>query len=102
LSVLSVLSALSVLSVALDLDDGFGADCGRGVRRETQARAAAGTIFAILEDQAAAVRFGDLAAQDEADARAARLRREERHEQVPGVRESWSFVLNPQLDRRRR
>src|SRR3954447_18791236 len=41
-------------------------------------------VGAVLEHQGAAVAFGDLAAEHQADARPARLRGEERDEQVGG------------------
>ena len=45
------------------------------------------------------MRFGDLPAQDEADAGAAWLRREEGHEQVRRVRQAGPFVIDPQANR---
>src|SRR5262245_1690813 len=70
-------------------------------QRNTQAGPAPDSIVAVLENEAAPVRLGDLPAEDQADAGPARFRREERHEQVSGVRQSRAFVLHPQLHRRR-
>src|SRR5262245_17953075 len=67
--------------------------------RYSQKRAASAAIRAVVERERSAVSFGDLAAQDEADARSARLRREERHEQVRLVRQADPFVFNPELER---
>src|SRR5690349_12952895 len=48
------------------------------------------------------MRFSDLTAENEPDPRPSRLRREERHEEVAGIRQSRAFVLHPQLHRWRR
>ena len=72
------------------------------LQRQAQRGAHARAIGPILELQAAAVRLGDLPAQHQADAGAAGLGGEERHEQVAGIREARTLVLDPQFDRRRR
>ncbi len=54
-------------------------------------------LRAVLEAQRAAVRLGDLAAERQTDARAGRLGREERHEQVRRVRQPGSFILDGEL-----
>ena len=46
------------------------------------------------------MRLGDLAAEHQPDAGAARLGREKRHEQIRRVRESRALVLNHHLQRR--
>src|SRR5690606_282688 len=76
-----------------------GADSTQG---EADGRAAAGAVGAILECNRTAVRFGDLAAEGEADARPVRLGREERHEQVCGVRKAAALVFDLDLDERPR
>ena len=50
------------------------------VEGDAQARLATVCLFAVFERQRAAVRFGNLAAENQADARAARLGREKRYE----------------------
>ncbi len=67
-------------------------------RRQPQIGAAAAPIGPILQRQRSAVRFGDLAAEDEADAGSARLCREERHEQVRGIRQARSLIVDPELE----
>ena len=73
--------------------------CGDFDARVTSGRrsagAAAGAVVAVLEHQAAAVAFGDLPAEDQADAGAAGLGREERHEQVAGVRQARALRPRP-------
>ena len=59
---------------------------------------AARALSAVDEAQRAAVRFGDLSAQDETDPRAARLRREERDEEIFRVRQSRSFVFDLEFE----
>src|SRR5262245_38843313 len=66
--------------------------------RNTEAGPASSPIRPILERKRPAVRFGDLAAQDQADARSAGLRREERHEQVPFVRQAGALVVHPEVE----
>ena len=70
--------------------------------RQAQARDAAAVALAVLERQRAAVRLGDLPRQHEPDARAARLRREERHEEVRRVRQPRPVVGDPDLEPGRR
>src|SRR6188474_3468263 len=65
---------------------------------QAQTRPATRPRTPVLEDEGAAVRLRDLAAEDEADARSLGLGREERHEQVPGVGEARSAVVDPDLD----
>ena len=57
----------------------------RSKRQPERGQAAGCAVFAILQIERAAVIFSDLAAQEQADARAARLRREERDEQIGGA-----------------
>src|SRR5437773_1695566 len=78
-----------------------GLPAGGRLEREPEAGAAAGPVGAVLQRQAAAVGFRNLTAQDEPDPGAARLRREERDEQVSRVRQPRALVLHPQLHRRR-
>ena len=66
--------------------------------RQAQVGAAAAAVGAVFQRQRAAVRFGDLPAEHQADARSARLGREERHEQVRRVRQPRSFIVDPQLE----
>src|SRR5512132_1778925 len=49
---------------------------------------------ASFQGKGTAVRFGNLAAQHESDARTRGLRREKWHEQVRGVRQAWPLVFN--------
>src|SRR5439155_1217204 len=66
--------------------------------RQPQIRAAAASIGTIFERQRSAVRFRDLTAQHESYSRSARLRREERHEQISCIRQTGAFVVDPQLE----
>ena len=65
---------------------------------EPEEGAAAAGVGAVLERERAAVRFGDLAAEHQADARAAGLGGEERHEQVGGVRQPGPSSSTDDLD----
>ena len=56
----------------------------------------------VREGQGAAVGLGDLAAEDQADAGASRLRREERHEQVRRGRKAGAVVVHADLESGRR
>src|ERR1051325_11573764 len=67
--------------------------------RNSKPGAAATRVFAILQRQRAAVSFGDLPAQHQADARTALLGREERHEQVRRIREARALVFYGNLER---
>src|SRR5205809_7081040 len=67
--------------------------------RQSQVGAAAAAVYPILERQRSAVGFRDLAAQEEADARSTGLGREERHEEVRGIRQAGALILNPELER---
>src|SRR5438552_1950920 len=52
---------------------------------------------ASLESEGTPVRFGDLTAQDEADATAAGLRREKRHKEIGRIRDAWTRVLDAEF-----
>src|SRR4051794_24083574 len=68
-------------------------------QRQMQPRhRAARSVAAILQSHGAAVRFGDHAAQRESDAAAARLRGEERDEQVRGAADAVSVVDHMDVD----
>src|SRR3954462_3447333 len=84
-----------------DVREIVGAQLCEGVQRQTKAGAAALPIRSVLEYEASSVRFRDLPAQDQADARPARLGREEWHEQIAGVGQTGPFVFDPELHRRR-
>src|SRR2546421_12400311 len=66
--------------------------------RQPKARLAAARARAVSERERAAVRFGDLAREDETYPRPARLRGEEGHEEVRGAGEAQALVLDPNLD----
>src|SRR5262245_40754209 len=66
---------------------------------ESKGRNTAAAVRPIFQRQRSAVRLGDLAAENQSDARALRLRREERNEEVGAVRDSRSFVLDRQRHR---
>ena len=51
----------------------------------------------VLQRESAAVRFGDLPAENEPDTRTCGLRREERHEEIGIVRQPRAFVVDPEL-----
>src|SRR5437763_15485322 len=70
----------------------------RRLERQAQASLAAATARAVFERERAAVRLCDLAREHEADARTARLRGEEGHEEVRGAREAQALILDPYLD----
>lgn len=70
---------MTALSASLRLIGGHAESGG-----EAKARDAAGAVGAVLEHEGAAVAFGDLAAEDKADAGASGLRGEERDEEVGG------------------
>jgi len=53
---------------------------------------AAAPVGAVLQREGAAVGFGDLAAEDQADSLASRLGGEERDEEVRGVGNTGAFV----------
>ena len=84
-------SAVGTLRRWPDLAAGFG----QRLKRHAEGGAAADAVGAVRQQQCAAVRFGDLAAEDQADPGAARLGREERHEQVAGVRQARALRLRP-------
>ena len=65
---------------------------------QAQSCLAAGRGGSVFERESAAVGFGDLAAQDQADAGAAGFRGEEGHKQVVGVGEAWAVVLDDDVD----
>src|SRR5215467_14208488 len=68
------------------------------LERQPQKRAASARPGAILERQRAAVRLRDLAAEHQADPGAARLRGEERDEEIRRVRQPRALVVDPQLE----
>ena len=82
----------------------IGPASGRRSDGQPQARDRAAVPAPVLERQAAAVRLGDLPRQHEADARAARLGREERDEEVAGASEGPGRRRRPRsrADRRPR
>src|SRR5215472_9995347 len=55
------------------------------------------SVRAVLQGQFAAVGFGDLAAKNKADARAAWLGSKERHKKIGGIGKSRTIIENPQL-----
>ena len=67
--------------------------------RQAQAGPAAGLAHVVLQDQGAAVGFGDLAAERQAEARTMILRGEEGHEDVRAVGQPWIVVVPENLDR---
>src|SRR6267143_5229024 len=69
------------------------------LHRKPQVGPAARPGMPVVESEDAAVGLGDLAAQDEADAGALRLGREERHEEVRGVGQPRPVVVDPQIER---
>src|SRR6266540_3806944 len=69
---------------------------------KSQAGDAAGTVRAVFESERAAVGLGDLSRENQPDARAFGLCREEGNEEVRGVREARPFVADPDLEARRR
>lgn len=70
------------------------------LKRQSQARFASPAASSILKRQRAAVRFGDLATQDESDAGTAGLGGKERHKEIRGVGEARPFVLDVQFKMR--
>jgi len=62
-----------------------------------QAGDATGAVGAVFQGEGAAVVLGDLAAEDEADAGAGGFRREERHEEVPGIGDAGAIVGDSDL-----
>ena len=71
-------------------------------RGQEQARDATRLTVSILERQAAPMGFGNLAAQGQADTGAGRLGSKERHEEVRGVGQAGSVVLDAHFDVRSR
>ena len=70
----------------------------RDLFRQAQQRFATAAAFAIHQGQGTAVRFRDLPAQSQPDSRTARLRGEERHEEIGRVHDALPFVLHVKLD----
>src|SRR3954468_16201789 len=66
--------------------------------RKSQVGAAAAAVGAVVQRQRAAVGFGDLTAQHEADAGSTRFGGEEGHEQVRRVGQPRSLIVDPQLE----
>ena len=64
---------------------------------QAQPSAAASAIGTVLEGQAAAVRFRDLPAQDQADAGASRFRRKEWDEEIGARGQAWPLVADQHL-----
>src|SRR3954470_12127143 len=62
-----------------------GAELCEGVQRETKAGAAALSIRSVFEYEASSMRFRNLPAQYQSDARPPGLGCEERHEQIAGI-----------------
>src|SRR5436305_8568674 len=60
---------------------------------QSKRRDAAFGATAVLEQQRAPMRFGNLSRENETDSRSLRLRREKGNEQVRAARQSWSLVL---------
>src|SRR6266700_5716915 len=65
-----------------------------------QARLAALPVCAIFQGELTAMSLGDLPAEDQTNAGAARLGREEWHEKVGGVGKSKTFVNDPHVELR--
>src|SRR6266571_5314461 len=65
---------------------------------QAQVRFAAGGAFAILQAERAAVGFGDLPAQDQANAGAAGFGSVEGNEEIGRVRKSRSVVLDENIE----
>src|SRR5512140_2019138 len=65
---------------------------------EAKRSGAAGAVGSVLEGQRAAMGVGDLAAEDESDSSAARLRRVERDEEVRAAGQAGAFVDDRDLD----
>ena len=55
-------------------------------------------VSPVLECQRPAVRFGDLAAQYQADSRSSGLGGEEWNEQIACIRETGSFIIDPHFN----
>src|SRR5579875_592895 len=68
------------------------------LNREPQNRFATGAGLSVAQAQCTAVGFGDLAADDEADAGAATFGGKERNEQIGGVGETRAFVAHDDFD----
>src|SRR5271169_6151607 len=68
------------------------------VERQAQARFAAALGLAIFERERSAVSFGNLPAENQANARAALLGGEERDEEVRWVGDARPVVLHPDFD----
>src|SRR4029077_3885446 len=66
--------------------------------RQAQARFATLSGGTVLQAEAAAMSFGDLPAEDQADAGTGGLGGEERHEQIGGIGNAGPFVLNPHFE----
>src|SRR5262245_64530798 len=75
-----------------------GPVAGRG--RQPETRQAPRPVLPVLERQPPAVTFGDLPGEDQPDAGAVRLGREERDEQVAGRGQAGAAVLHQDLDMR--
>src|SRR6185312_6913592 len=76
-----------------------GGDSWPRSQGKPEPRLAPACVAAILEGQRTPVRFGDLPAQREADARSVRLGGEERHEQVGRVGQAQSVIAYPDVER---
>ena len=55
-------------------------------------------VSPVLECQGTAVRFGNLAAQYQADSRSSGLGGEEGDEQIACIRETWPFIFDPHFN----
>ena len=66
--------------------------------RQAEAGAAAGLAHVVFQGQGAAVGFGDLAAERQADAGAVVLRGEKRHEYVRAVGQARPVVVHVNLN----
>src|SRR6478609_9024670 len=95
----SILCALAAWRETQSGTSGVKAPCLHCSERNPQTRDAAAAVGAVLEGERATVVLGDLAAEDEADAGAGRLRREERHEKVLRVGDAGAIVLDGDLQR---
>ena len=60
---------------------------------------AAVSVGPIAEEDSPAMSFGDLPAQRQADAGAAWLSCEERHEQIAGIGDTWAIIFDDDFNR---
>src|SRR5437867_3761706 len=70
----------------------------RALDRQPQPRFAATPTFTVREYERTAVRVGDLAAQNQTDARTSGFGGKERNKKVGGVGEPRAFVLNVDVE----